>query len=47
MKAEGYGAKIPVADNSTPAGRSKNRRVEIILAEGVISRRGSRRVSGA
>jgi outer membrane protein OmpA-like peptidoglycan-associated protein len=36
MTAEGYGKRVPVADNSTPAGRAKNRRVEIILAEGVI-----------
>lgn len=36
MSAEGYAARIPVADNATPQGRAKNRRVEIILAEGVI-----------
>lgn len=36
MTSEGYGSKIPVADNGTPDGRAKNRRVEIILAEGVI-----------
>jgi outer membrane protein OmpA-like peptidoglycan-associated protein len=36
MTSEGYGARVPVADNATPEGRAKNRRVEIILAEGVI-----------
>jgi outer membrane protein OmpA-like peptidoglycan-associated protein len=36
MTAEGYGSRIPTADNSTAEGRAKNRRVEIILAEGVI-----------
>ena len=29
MKAEGYGSKFPVAPNKTPAGRSKNRRIDI------------------
>jgi outer membrane protein OmpA-like peptidoglycan-associated protein len=36
MTAEGYGSRLPRADNSTVEGRAKNRRVEIILAEGVI-----------
>jgi outer membrane protein OmpA-like peptidoglycan-associated protein len=33
----GYGARYPVASNDTKGGRSKNRRVEIVLAEGVIA----------
>lgn len=37
LTSEGYGSKIPVADNSTVEGRARNRRVEIILAEGVIT----------
>ncbi|HEY3203504.1 MAG TPA: OmpA family protein [Thermoanaerobaculia bacterium] len=36
MTAEGYGSRLPVGSNSTVEGRAKNRRVEIILAEGVI-----------
>ena len=30
---EGHGAKQPLADNATEAGRAKNRRIEIYLAE--------------
>ena len=41
MSAEGYGPKIPVADNATAEGRARNRRVEIILAEGVIQGAGN------
>jgi outer membrane protein OmpA-like peptidoglycan-associated protein len=36
MGAEGYGPSNPVADNSTAAGRQKNRRVEIVVSGEVI-----------
>ena len=35
--AVGYGFDRPVADNTSREGRAKNRRVEIIIAEGVIA----------
>jgi len=37
IKTVGYGIERPVADNSTAEGRRKNRRVELIVAEGVIA----------
>ncbi len=36
LTTAGYGPQYPVADNATPEGRAKNRRVEIVLAEGVV-----------
>ncbi|MDR2098093.1 MAG: OmpA family protein, partial [Spirochaetaceae bacterium] len=33
IMVRGYGSENPVADNSTNAGRKKNRRVEIIILE--------------
>lgn len=33
FRVHGYGQDRPVADNSSPDGRAKNRRVEVILAE--------------
>jgi len=33
ISTEGHGAKQPNADNSSDAGRAKNRRIEIYLVE--------------
>jgi outer membrane protein OmpA-like peptidoglycan-associated protein len=33
LVTKGYGQEVPVADNATPAGREKNRRVEFKILE--------------
>ena len=36
VAAKGFGRDMPLADNDTPAGRQKNRRVELIVSGDVI-----------
>ncbi|MFM8865040.1 MAG: OmpA family protein, partial [Limnohabitans sp.] len=33
IRIDGRGAREPIADNSTEAGRARNRRIDIFLAE--------------
>ncbi|UCF38882.1 MAG: OmpA family protein, partial [Acidobacteriota bacterium] len=37
IRTAGYGMERPIEDNATSEGRTKNRRVEIIIAEGDVA----------
>ena len=37
MVSEGYGPNRPIATNDSNEGRSRNRRVEIVIAEGTVA----------
>jgi outer membrane protein OmpA-like peptidoglycan-associated protein len=43
LLAEGYGANLPIADNETPEGRQRNRRVEIVILNPGLSASDARR----
>lgn len=39
IRVEGRGSRQPIADNATEAGRARNRRIEIFLAERAVAQR--------
>jgi outer membrane protein OmpA-like peptidoglycan-associated protein len=41
IQTEGYGSQFPVSSNETTSGRAENRRVEVVVAEGVVQAPGS------
>jgi len=41
IQTQGYGSQFPVASNTTTEGRTENRRVEVVVAEGVVQAPGS------
>ena len=41
IMTDGYGSRFPVSSNATSEGRTENRRVEVVLAEGVVQAPGN------
>jgi OmpA-OmpF porin, OOP family len=42
LSSQGYGGDMPIADNKTPAGRIKNRRMEFRIVSSAQKRSGSK-----